>query len=91
LEAKKDWVRDVAWCPNIGVPYDILVSCHEENTVCFWKNQGSKNSKFELLSSEVCDGPAWRASWNFSGTLVAVSCVHNNSDNCVKIFRVSRN
>jgi len=24
-----DWVRDVAWCPSIGAPYEILVSCSE--------------------------------------------------------------
>lgn len=24
-----DWVRDVTFCPSIGAPYDVLVSCSE--------------------------------------------------------------
>jgi len=24
-----DWVRDVAWSPSIGAPYETLVSCSE--------------------------------------------------------------
>lgn len=29
LKDHSDWVRDVAFCPSIGAPYDILVSCSE--------------------------------------------------------------
>ena len=28
-DAHGDWVRDVAWSPSIGAPYETLVSCSE--------------------------------------------------------------
>lgn len=29
LEQHSDWVRDVAWAPNIGVPSDMIASCSQ--------------------------------------------------------------
>lgn len=29
LEKHTDWVRDVAWCPSNGTPFDIIASCSE--------------------------------------------------------------
>ena len=29
LDGHQDWVRDVAWAPNIGVPVSIIASCGE--------------------------------------------------------------
>jgi len=40
LERHSDWVRDVSWCPNIGSPYDVIVSCSEDATANFWVNEG---------------------------------------------------
>jgi len=80
-------VRDVAWCPNIGSPYDVIVSCSEDFTANFWANQG-RGTDFQLVQTVKCSGPVWKASWNISGSLVAISCVSDNSDNCVKVFRV---
>ena len=68
------------------------MSCSEDKSIRFWKNNGRKDGKwtdFEIIGVDNCSGPVWRASWNFSGTLVAVSCVSENSDNCVKVFRVN--
>jgi protein transport protein SEC13 len=31
----KDWIRDVAWCPAIGAPYELLVSCCEVKNKLF--------------------------------------------------------
>ena len=27
LEAHTDWVRDVAWCPSVGLPLTRIASC----------------------------------------------------------------
>lgn len=27
LDAHSDWVRDVAWAPNIGIPISTIASC----------------------------------------------------------------
>lgn len=32
-----DWVRDVAWCNNIGLLHDTIASCSEDNKVKIWK------------------------------------------------------
>jgi WD40 repeat protein len=32
-----DWVRDVAWCNNIGLMYDMIASCSEDQTVQIFK------------------------------------------------------
>ena len=29
LEAHSDWVRDVAWAPNIGLPTSKIASCSQ--------------------------------------------------------------
>jgi WD40 repeat protein len=29
LDGHKDWVRDVAWCPSLGNPYDLIATCSE--------------------------------------------------------------
>lgn len=29
LEAHSDWVRDVAWAPNIGLPISKIASCSQ--------------------------------------------------------------
>ena len=46
-------MRDVAWCPNIGTPYDVIVSCHENHTAVFWKNDG-KGTEFKKINEEKC-------------------------------------
>ena len=33
-----DWVRDVAWCPSMGLQHDIIASCSEDKTCKVWKN-----------------------------------------------------
>ena len=27
LDAHSDWVRDVAWAPNVGIPVSTIASC----------------------------------------------------------------
>lgn len=36
----KDWVRDVAWCNNIGLMHDMIATCSEDKTCKVWKNTG---------------------------------------------------
>ena len=33
-----DWVRDVAWCPSMGLQHDMIASCSEDKTCKVWKN-----------------------------------------------------
>lgn len=36
-----DWVRDVAWCSNIGLMHEMIASCSEDMTCKVWKNNGA--------------------------------------------------
>ena len=40
----KDWVRDVAWAPNVIPGRSVLASCSEDRTVIIWK-QGSQEEE----------------------------------------------
>ena len=33
LEGHNDWVRDVAWCPSIGLPISRIASCSQVRCV----------------------------------------------------------
>ena len=33
---RRDWVRDVAWAPSIGLPYSTIASCSQDGTVAIW-------------------------------------------------------
>jgi len=40
-----DWVRDVAWCNNIGLLHDMIASCSEDCTAKVWKNTAPAQDK----------------------------------------------
>ncbi|TBU44827.1 protein transporter SEC13 [Dichomitus squalens] len=36
LEGHQDWVRDVAWAPNIGLPRSYIATASQDKTVLIW-------------------------------------------------------
>lgn len=38
-KAHEDWIRDVAWCNNIGLMYDTIASCSEDQKVKIWRKK----------------------------------------------------
>jgi protein transport protein SEC13 len=84
--AHEDWVRDVAWSPNLGLAHDVVASCSEDQRVKLWKrNAGQDPSKDEWnLSREInINTPAWKVSWSHVGGLLAVS----GGDNQVTVYK----
>lgn len=88
LQGHSDWVRDVAFAPNIGLPRSYLATCSQDRTVLVW-TQDSPNSPWNkkalnpsagALASTPSATPAkfpdtvWRVSWSVSGNVLAVSC-----------------
>lgn len=68
-----DWVRDVAWAPNTAMPYNIIASCSEDETVCIWK-QTAKDKPWEVTKMTKNFGaPVWRLSWSVTGNVLAVA------------------
>lgn len=79
-----DWVRDVAWRPNTGVPTNTIASCSEDQTVIIW-TQDMEGSPW--VNSQVLrlGAPCWRLSWSITGTVLAVA----SSDSRVTLFKES--
>ncbi|KAJ3191054.1 GTPase-activating protein S13 [Irineochytrium annulatum] len=78
LEGHTDWVRDVSWAPNIGVPTSYIASCSQDKTVLVWSQEvaGGPWTK-KSLQKEPFPDVVWRVSWSTSGNILAVSCGDN--------------
>ena len=37
MKAHEDWVRDVAWCNNIGIMKDMIATVGEDKCLRIWK------------------------------------------------------
>ncbi|CAG8550764.1 9838_t:CDS:2, partial [Diversispora eburnea] len=84
LEGHTDWVRDVAWAPNVGLPKSYLASCSQDKTVFIW-TQDTPNSTWNKtpLRNERFLDVVWRVSWSLSGNILAVAC----GDNKVTLYK----
>eukprot|EP01116_Phalansterium_solitarium_P003763 TRINITY_DN1458_c0_g1_i1.p1 TRINITY_DN1458_c0_g1~~TRINITY_DN1458_c0_g1_i1.p1 ORF type:complete len:211 (+),score=3.83 TRINITY_DN1458_c0_g1_i1:380-1012(+) len=80
LEQHVDWVRDVAWAPNIGLPSQTIASCSQDGSVVIWTFESRWNPKLLPKSS---DQPVWRLSWSIIGNILAVS----GGDNKVTLWK----
>ncbi|XP_020625609.1 protein SEC13 homolog isoform X1 [Orbicella faveolata] len=85
LEAHSDWVRDVAWAPNVGLPVSTIATCSQDCRVVIWtKNEvggGSWTSKVLKKFGDV----VWHVSWSVTGNILAVS----GGDNKVSLWKES--
>ena len=72
-----DWVRDVAWAPNTGMPYNTIASCSEDRSVYIWK-QSDRDAKWVPTLMKTFDAPVWRVSWSITGNVLAVSTGDHN-------------
>lgn len=85
LEGHTDWVRDVAWAPNIGLPYSTIASGSQDNTVIIWtQDDTTPNSMWNKrpLEPKFAD-VVWRVSWSITGNILAVS----SGDNKVTLWK----
>lgn len=75
-DAHSDWVRDVAWRPNAGIPANTIASCAEDGTVVIWRQAmiGQPWGRQEKLK---LDASAWQVSWSVTGSILAVSTSSN--------------
>ncbi|KAL7411376.1 WD40-repeat-containing domain protein [Mrakia frigida] len=76
LDKHTDWVRDVAWAPNIGLPTSYIASCSQDRTVLI-HTRSTPTSPW-LTTSLLPEGETfpevvWRVSWSLAGNVLAVS------------------
>jgi len=90
LEGHTDWVRDVAWAPNIGLPRSYIATASQDKTVIIWTkdNLAAPWVKTTLDPASASTSPTtaastssgkfpdvvWRVSWSLAGNILAVSC-----------------
>lgn len=82
LAGHTDWVRDVAFAPNLGLARTYLASASQDGTVLIWTQNGAEApwTKTALQPKSNPADPAkfpdtvWRVSWSISGNVLAVSC-----------------
>jgi len=87
LDGHRDWVRDVAWAPNPGLPYSTVASCSQDGRVAIWTQEGNSEwSKPKFLDFKS-GAPVWRVSWSLTGNILAVAC----GDNTVSLWKEAAN
>ncbi|ORY33379.1 WD40-repeat-containing domain protein [Naematelia encephala] len=82
LSGHDDWVRDVAWAPNIGLPGMYIASASQDRTVLVHSRSSPSAawSSVALLpntpdsSDPHFPDAVWRVSWSLAGNILAVSC-----------------
>jgi protein transport protein SEC13 len=83
LEGHKDWIRDVSWAPNIGLPYETIASCSQDQKVIIWTNGENLNEWNQTVLN--IDKVVWRVSWSITGNILAVS----SCDNKISLWKES--
>jgi WD40 repeat protein len=59
-----DWVRDVAWCNNVGLLHETVASCSEDKLVKIWRKENHKDEKWEIVKELKFEYPVWKVSWS---------------------------
>ncbi|OMJ09997.1 Protein transport protein SEC13-1 [Smittium culicis] len=84
LSGHTEWVRDVAFAPNVGLGCIYLASCSQDRTVLLWYQEINPNDSSvsttwvqKPLSLQPFADVVWRVSWSLSGNILAVSCGNN--------------
>lgn len=77
LQMHSDWVRDVAWAPNLGLPKSTLASASQDGTVVIWTmvKEGEQWQGKVLNDFKI---PVWRVSWSLTGNILAVADGNNS-------------
>eukprot|EP00271_Cylindrocystis_brebissonii_P021738 TRINITY_DN7944_c0_g1_i1.p1 TRINITY_DN7944_c0_g1~~TRINITY_DN7944_c0_g1_i1.p1 ORF type:complete len:305 (-),score=24.09 TRINITY_DN7944_c0_g1_i1:1205-2119(-) len=77
LTKHTDWVRDVAWAPNLGLPKTTIASASQDCTVVIWtqKSEGDQWESHVLHDFKV---PVWRVSWSLTGNVLACADANNH-------------
>lgn len=87
LQGHTDWIRDVTYSPNIGLPRSYLASASQDRTVIVWTKDGDSSWTKTVLTptgslaagavlddSNKFKDTVWRVSFSLSGNVLAVSC-----------------
>jgi protein transport protein SEC13 len=72
LYGHQDWVRDVAWAPNVGVPVNVIASASEDQTVRIW-SQDENNGPWKEHILHTFHAPVYRISCSLTGSILSAA------------------
>uniref|UniRef100_K3W770 Anaphase-promoting complex subunit 4 WD40 domain-containing protein n=1 Tax=Globisporangium ultimum (strain ATCC 200006 / CBS 805.95 / DAOM BR144) TaxID=431595 RepID=K3W770_GLOUD len=72
LRGHEDWVRDVAWAPNVGIPANLIASGSDDHTVRVW-SQDEIDGEWKMQLVHTFRSPVYRISWSLTGTVLSVA------------------
>lgn len=81
LLGHKDWVRDVAWAPSLGLPVSTLASASQDGQVLIWSH--SSSGAWDCHPLPDFQAAVFRLSWSVTGNILAVS----DSSNSVTLWK----
>ena len=76
MQGHADWVRDVAWAPNLGLPKSTIASAGQDGQVYVWSEKPAGGWDRRLVH-DFRPAPVWRVSWSTTGNILAVSDGNN--------------
>ncbi|KAL2552394.1 Protein transport protein SEC13-like protein B [Forsythia ovata] len=59
LQMHSDWVRDVAWAPNLGLPKSTIASASQDGTVVIW-TAAKESDQWEAVASGDNNVTLWK-------------------------------
>lgn len=77
LSMHTDWVRDVAWAPNLGLPKSTIASASQDGKVIIW-TAVKEGDQWDGKVLKDFGAPVWRVSWSLTGNILAVADGKNN-------------
>lgn len=77
LKMHTDWVRDVAWAPNLGLPKSTIASASQDGKVIIW-TLAKEGDQWHGKVLEDFNTPVWSVSWSLTGNTLAVADGKNN-------------
>lgn len=72
LRGHRDWVRDVAWAPNLGLPSNSVASCGQDGLVLVWTQAEPGGGWAARELADFRPSPVWRVAWSVFGGVLAV-------------------
>jgi protein transport protein SEC13 len=71
LEHHTDWVRDVSWAPNCGVPMNTIASGGQDGLAVIWTQKAGQD-EWEKCPLPKFPDTVWSTSWSLTGSVLAV-------------------
>lgn len=71
LQGHTDWVRDVAWAPNLGLPKNTIASAGQDGRAVVWTERA--DGGWDSHALHEFGGPVWRVSWSVSGNILSAA------------------